>query len=39
VVGIASAKFVSGKWTIFGIRAPSIVAGPQGVGVGWQSQF
>ncbi len=39
VVGIASAKFVSGKWTIFGIRAPSILAGPQGVGVGWQSQF
>jgi membrane-associated phospholipid phosphatase len=39
MVGIASAKFVSGKWTIFGVRAPSIVAGPQGVGVGWHSQF
>jgi membrane-associated phospholipid phosphatase len=39
VLGIASAKFASGKWTIFGIRAPSIMAGPRGVGVGWQAEF
>ena len=39
VLGIASAKFASGKWTIFGIRAPSILAGPSGVGVGWNAQF
>lgn len=39
LVGITSAKFVSGRWTVFGIRAPSIIAGPEGVGVGWQSQF
>jgi membrane-associated phospholipid phosphatase len=39
LVGITSAKFVSGRWTVFGVRAPSIIAGPQGVGVGWQSEF
>ncbi|MBA3260119.1 MAG: phosphatase PAP2 family protein, partial [Gemmatimonadales bacterium] len=32
VLGIASAKFASGKWTIFGLRAPSVLAGPEGVG-------
>ena len=39
VLGIASAKFASGQWTIFGVRAPSITAGPRGVGVGWQAEF
>jgi membrane-associated phospholipid phosphatase len=39
VLGIASAKFASGQWTIFGLRAPSIMAGPSGVGVGWKASF
>lgn len=39
LVGITSAKLASGRWKIFGITAPSILAGPQGVGIGWQKQF
>lgn len=39
VLGIASAKLASGRWTIFGLRAPSIITGPQGTGLGWQAQF
>lgn len=39
VLGIASAKFASGRWTIFGLRAPSVLAGPEGVGVGWEAEF
>jgi membrane-associated phospholipid phosphatase len=38
-VGIASAKFISGRWTILGIRAPSFLVGPQGMGVGWHAEF
>lgn len=39
VVGIAAAKFASGRWTVFGLRAPSVIAGPRGVGLGWQASF
>ena len=39
VVGIVSAKFASGRWTVFGLRAPSVITGPQGLGVGWQAKF
>jgi len=39
VVGIASAKFASGRWTTFGVRAPTFIAGPRGVGLGWQAAF
>lgn len=39
LVGIASAKFASGRWTIFGVRAPTFIAGPRGVGLGWQAAF
>ena len=39
VVGIVSAKFASGRWTVFGLRAPSVITGPQGMGVGWQASF
>ena len=34
VLGIASAKFASGRWTIFGLRAPSLITGPGGMGSG-----
>jgi membrane-associated phospholipid phosphatase len=39
VLGIASAKFASGRWRVFGIRAPSFIAGPRGLGLGWQARF
>lgn len=39
VLGIASAKFASGRWTIFGLRAPTLITGPRGMGIGWQAQF
>ena len=39
VLGIASAKFASGRWTIFGVRAPSLITGPRGMGIGWQATF
>lgn len=39
VVGIASAKLASGRWSIFGVRAPSLISGPGGMGVGWKAQF
>ncbi len=39
VLGIASAKFASGRWTIFGLRAPSLIAGPRGMGLGWKAEF
>jgi membrane-associated phospholipid phosphatase len=39
VLGVASAKFASGRWRVFGLRAPSFIAGPRGLGVGWQASF
>lgn len=39
LVGITSAKLASGRWRIFGIKAPSILAGPTGAGLGWSAQF
>ena len=39
LVGITSAKLASGRWRIFGIRAPSLIASPQGMGLGWSGEF
>jgi membrane-associated phospholipid phosphatase len=40
VVGITSAKFASGRWKVFGIRAPSFIVGPTGgMGLGYQASF
>lgn len=39
LVGITSAKLASGRWKIFGITAPSILASPSGLGLGWQKEF
>jgi membrane-associated phospholipid phosphatase len=39
VLGIASAKFASGRWRVFGIRAPSFIVGPRSLGLGWQAEF
>jgi membrane-associated phospholipid phosphatase len=39
LLGITSAKLASGRWRIFGLRAPSIIASPQGAGLGWHAEF
>ena len=39
IVGITSAKLASGQWRIFGLRAPSFITGPSGLGLGWHGQF
>jgi membrane-associated phospholipid phosphatase len=39
LVGIASAKLASGRWRIFNIRPPGLVATPTGMGLGWQASF
>ena len=38
-VGIASAKLATGRWTIFGLRAPVPLATPNGLGVMWHGTF
>jgi membrane-associated phospholipid phosphatase len=39
LVGVASAKLASGRWRIFGIKAPTLLAAPVGAGLGWSGQF
>jgi membrane-associated phospholipid phosphatase len=40
LVGITSAKLMSGKWRIFGLRAPVIGASPNGaLSFGWKGEF
>ena len=39
VLGIASAKFASGRWTIFGLRAPSFLIKGGSPAIGWQFSF
>jgi membrane-associated phospholipid phosphatase len=39
LVGITSAKLASGRWRIFGLRPPSVLVGPSGMGLGWHGQF
>jgi membrane-associated phospholipid phosphatase len=39
LVGITSAKLASGRWRIFGVKAPSVLAAPTGMGLGWSGQF
>ncbi len=38
-VGITSAKLATGRWTIFGLRAPVPLATPNGLGVMWHGTF
>jgi len=38
-MGIASAKLATGRWTIFGLRAPVPLATPNGLGVMWHGTF
>jgi membrane-associated phospholipid phosphatase len=39
LVGVTSAKLASGRWRIFGLRPPSILVGPGGMGLGWRGEF
>lgn len=39
LVGITSAKLASGRWRIFGLRPPSIIAAPEGSALGWSATF
>ena len=39
LLGITSAKVVSGRWRIFGLRPPSVLLGPNNAGLAWQVQF
>lgn len=38
-VGIASAKVVSGRWKVFGLRPPQFLVTPRGAGFGWSAKF
>jgi membrane-associated phospholipid phosphatase len=39
VLGITSAKLVSGRWRIFGLRAPDILLGTGNSGIAWRLEF
>jgi len=39
LVGVTSAKLASGRWRIFGLKPPSILMGPEGMGLGWRGEF
>jgi membrane-associated phospholipid phosphatase len=39
MIGVTSAKLASGRWRIFGLRSPSFLVGPQGMGLGWSEKF
>jgi len=39
VMGVASAKVVSGRWRIFNLRPPQILLGPSHAGIAWQVPF
>ncbi|HKT61832.1 MAG TPA: phosphatase PAP2 family protein [Gemmatimonadales bacterium] len=39
ILGITSAKLASGRWRIFGLKPPSFITGPRGMGLGWQGSF
>ena len=39
VLGVTSAKFVYGRWTIFGLKAPTFLISPQATQVSYQFAF
>jgi membrane-associated phospholipid phosphatase len=39
IVGITSAKLVSGRWQVFGIRTPSIFVSDRGTTMSWHATF
>jgi membrane-associated phospholipid phosphatase len=38
-LGITSAKLVSGRWRIFGLRPPNVLLGPTQAGIAWRVEF
>jgi membrane-associated phospholipid phosphatase len=38
-VGITSAKLVSGRWRVFGLRPPAFLATPAGASIVWHASF
>lgn len=38
-VGITAAKFVNGRWRVFGLRAPDFLIMAGGAGAGWSIEF
>jgi membrane-associated phospholipid phosphatase len=38
-LGITSAKLMSGRWRIFGLRPPRVLLGPSHAGLAWQVEF
>ena len=38
-LGIVSAKLVSGRWRIFGLRSPGFLVGPAGARIQWHASF
>lgn len=38
-VGVASAQFMEGRWTVFGLRPPSFLVTPRGTAVAWNVRF
>ncbi len=38
-LGITSAKLMSGRWRIFGLRPPSVLLGPSHAGLAWRVEF
>jgi membrane-associated phospholipid phosphatase len=39
LVGITAAKFVDGKWSLFGLQSPEFLVGPQGTGLKWTADI
>jgi len=39
LVGITSAKLVTGRWRIFGLHPPSVLVAPGTMSIGWQGSF
>lgn len=39
LVGITVAKFVDGKWSLFGLESPEFLTGPQGAGLRWTADI
>ena len=38
-LGFTSAKFMGGRWRVFGIQAPAFLLGPGGAGLEWEGKF
>jgi membrane-associated phospholipid phosphatase len=39
LLGLTVAKFVDGKWSLFGLESPEFLTGPQGAGLRWTADI